>query len=169
MHAHAFRRLILRLAGAAPLVFSPISMFAQQSSAAQSPDPAPAQPARQIPPPPAGRISRPPIRYVLPRRSYLCTDDVRITVLVETKAIRLTLADHIYNLKQVEPSGTSSETSTDTNPVTKYSDGSVVWTTNGKVSSLKDISDREQPKTLAKACHLQSSFPPISSAPPPSN
>ncbi len=60
----------------------------------------------------------------LPRREYLCAGGARIVILVETKAARLTLNGHIYNMKQVE-----------TESGTKYAEGSVVWSSTEKTGS----------------------------------
>jgi membrane-bound inhibitor of C-type lysozyme len=63
----------------------------------------------------------------LPRREYLCAGDARIVILVESKAARLTLNGHIYNMKQVE-----------TALGTKYAEGSVVWSSTGSDSHDAD-------------------------------
>ena len=102
-------------------------------------------------------ISRSPLRFALPRREYLCAGGVRVVTLIETKAVRLTLNEQVYNLKQVEgdpaPAGN-----------TKYGAGSVVWSTTGDEGFLVDNADPAHPKMLAEECHLQSSFPPVASA-----
>lgn len=96
------------------------------------------------------------MRMALPRRTYRCAGNVLVNILVETNEIRLTLNDHIYNLKQV-----------DTASGTEYSYGSIVWTTDkaGEGGSLVDNSDTSHPLLLANNCHLESAFPPASATP----
>jgi putative lipoprotein len=66
----------------------------------------------------------------------------------------LTLNDQIYNLKQVDAAS-----------ATKYAAGSVVWSNTGEEGFLVDNADPTHPKMLAEQCHLQSSYPPVASAP----
>lgn len=107
-----------------------------------------AKQAEQAPPasPPAAKSH---LRQALPRRQYLCANGVSIVVLLEPKAVRLTVSGQIHNLKQVE---SASET--------KYSDGLVVWSIRGDIGSLQDMSAKGQPKYVAQNCILQRSFPP---------
>jgi putative lipoprotein len=160
MRKDALESPVLTIVAFASLSLLPIFARAQQSSLTQNPDAPPTQPARQLPVPQSGRVSRSPMRFALPRRQYLCADDVRITILVEPKAVRLMLNEHIYNLNQIESS--SGE-----NSGTKYSDGTIVWFTDGadeKNGSLQDATDPANHKALATDCHLQSTYPPVSSA-----
>jgi uncharacterized lipoprotein YbaY len=93
------------------------------------------------------------MRLALPRREYLCAGGARIVILLETKAARLTLNGHIYNMKQVESDSGSGS-------ATKYAGGSVVWSSTGQDGFLVDNADTSSPKVLAEGCHLQSSYPP---------
>lgn len=132
-----------------PMLLHP-SLSAQQSSTDQAPT---APPAQQTPAPPPHSSSRSSLRYALPRREYLCAGDARIVILLETKAARLTLNGHIYNMKQVETdSGSASDS--------KYAAGMVVWSSTGEDGFLVDNADASHPKMLAEQCHLQSSYPP---------
>lgn len=99
-------------------------------------------------------MSRPPIRFVLPRREYLCSDSLRLTVLVETKAVRLTLSGKIYGLQQVDSANGL-----------KFSAGSVSWLTDDANNNgiLQDNTDPANPKALAKGCRLRSTYPPVGS------
>jgi uncharacterized lipoprotein YbaY len=110
----------------------------------------------QKPDPGTDPISRSPLRLALPRREYLCAGGVRIVTLIETKAVRLTLNDQIYNLKQIESDSKSGSS-------TKYGAGSVVWSSTGDEGFLADNADPSHPKMLAEECRLQSSFPPVAS------
>jgi uncharacterized lipoprotein YbaY len=145
----AFRLTFLALTAVAPLPLPVLSLSDQQASPDQAPG-APPQPEQQTPHPPT--LSRSPLRFALPRREYLCAGGARIVILLETKAARLTLNGHIYNMKQVESASG-----------TKYAEGSVVWSSTGEDGFLTDSADALHPKMLAEECHLQSSFPP---APP---
>ena len=132
-----------------------VNLLDPSSSTQQSsPDRAPAAPpGQQTPAPPPHSSSRSSLRYALPRREYLCAGGARIVILLETKAARLTLNGHIYNMKQVESeSGTGSDT--------KYAAGLVVWSSTGEDGFLVDNADASHPKMLAEECHLQSSYPP---------
>jgi hypothetical protein len=141
----AFRRSVIATAFAAvaSVTLAPRSSLAQRSSPDQTP-PAPpsAQPSQRPLNPSSGHLSRSPLRFALPRRAYLCDGNVRVVILVETKAARLTLNDHIYNMKQVE-----------TASGTKYAEGSVVWSANGpdgsEVGFLEDDSVPSKPQMLA--------------------
>ncbi len=129
------------------------SLSAQQFSQDQAPATSAPQPAQQTVVPPPHSSSRSSLRYALPRREYLCAGGARIVILLETKAARLTLNGHIYNMRQVETDhGSGSDT--------KYSAGSVVWSGTGEDGFLVDNSDASHPKMLAEECHLQSSYPP---------
>ena len=99
-------------------------------------------------------MSRPPIRFVLPRREYLCSDSVRLTVLVETKAVRLTLSGKIYGLRQVDSANGL-----------KFSAGPVSWLTDAADDNgtLQDAADPARPQVLAKGCRLRSTYPPVGS------
>lgn len=141
MSKFAFRLAGIALAFSGVLVSQPQLVSARQSS----PDQAPTAP-------PARRTPRSPLHYALPRREYLCEGGARVVILLETNAARLMLNDHIYNLKQVE--STSG---------TKYSDGSIVWSSNGEDGFLEDDSVPGKPQILAKDCHLQSTYPPVAS------
>jgi uncharacterized lipoprotein YbaY len=150
-----FRRhsAIVTIAAIAALGLGPASLSAQQSSLDQVPTAAPSQVPQQAPAPPPHPISRSPLRFALPRREYLCAGGARIVILVETNAVRLTLNDHIYNMKQIEAvSGT------------KYAESSVVWSSTGEDGFLADQTDPANPKMLAEECHLQSSYPPAAPA-----
>jgi uncharacterized lipoprotein YbaY len=142
--------VVIAIATSVSLTLQHPSLSTQQSS----PDRAPAAPpAQQTPAPPPHSSSRSSLRYALPRREYLCAGGARIVILLETKAARLTLNGHIYNMKQVESeSGTGSDT--------KYAAGLVVWSSTGEDGFLVDNADASHPKILAEECHLQSSYPP---------
>ncbi len=146
----AFRLLFLAMSAAAPLSVPHLSFGGQQSSPEQAPG-TPPQPAQRTPHPPSP--SRSTLRFALPRREYLCAGGARIVILLETKAARLTLNGHIYNMKQVESASG-----------TKYAEGSVVWSSTGEEGFLADSADSSQPKMLAEECHLQSSYPPVGPA-----
>ena len=152
MFMPAFRSPAIAIGAAASvsLVLWAFSLSAQESPPAQSSTAPPSQPAQQTPAPPPHAISRSPMHFALPRREYLCAGGARIVILVETKAARLTLNGHIYNMKQVE-----------TASGTKYAEGSVVWSSTGEDGFLADNADSSHPKVLAEECHLQSSYPPI--------
>jgi uncharacterized lipoprotein YbaY len=123
------------------------------SSAAQTPAAPQSQPAQQAPAAPPHPVSRSTMRMALPRREYLCAGGARIVILLETKAARLTLNGHMYNMKQVE-----------TSSGIKYAAGSVVWSSTGEDGFLVDNADTSNPKMLAEECHLQSSYPPTAPA-----
>jgi uncharacterized lipoprotein YbaY len=153
MFMPAFRATAVFIAIAASVSLNLLhpNLSAQQSS----PDQAPAsQPPQQTPAPPPHSSSRSSLRYALPRREYLCAGGARIVILLETKAARLTLNGHIYNMKQVETgSGSGSDA--------KYEASSVVWSSTGEDGFLIDNADASHPKMLAEECHLQSSYPPV--------
>lgn len=133
------------------------TLSAQRSSPDQAPAASAPQPAQQTSAPPPHSSSRSSLRYALPRREYLCTGGSRIVILLETKAARLTLNGHIYNMKQIETdSGSGSDT--------KYAAGLVVWSSTGEDGFLVDNADASHPKMLAEECHLQSSYPPAAPA-----
>lgn len=95
------------------------------------------------------------MRFVMLKRMYACADGVQLATFVETNAVRLTLKEQVYYLKQVDS----------TNP-TRYSNSAVVWTTesNNDAGRLEDDSDPAHPKVLAKDCHLQGTIPPVGTA-----
>jgi len=97
------------------------------------------------------------MRLALPRREYLCAGGARVVILLESKAARLTLNGHVYTMKQVESDSGSGS-------VTKYAEGSVVWSSTGEDGFLVDNADSSNPKMLAEECHLQSSYPPVAPA-----
>lgn len=131
------------------------SLSTQQASPDQAPA---ASPAQQTPAPQPHSSSRSSLRYALPRREYLCAGGARVVILLETKAARLTLNGHIYNMKQVETdSGSGSDS--------KYAAGLVVWSSAGEDGFLVDNADASHPKMLAEGCHLQSSYPPVAPIP----
>jgi uncharacterized lipoprotein YbaY len=157
MRAFRLSAIVIATAGSVSLTLPYPSLGAQQSSSEQAPAAPPSQPAQQTPAPPPHPISRSPMRFALPRREYLCAGGARIVILLETKAARLTLSGHIFNMKQVETdSGSSSDT--------KYAAGSVVWSSTGENGFLVDNADASSPKMLAEECHLQSSYPPAAPA-----
>jgi uncharacterized lipoprotein YbaY len=130
---------------------STVALPLQPAGSQQSaPDKAPAtpavQPKQQTPTP--HPISRSPLHFAVPRREYLCAGGARIVILIETSGARLTLNDHIFNMKVVESSST-----------TRYAEGSVAWSSTGEEGFLVDNTDPANPKMLAEGCHLQSSFP----------
>jgi uncharacterized lipoprotein YbaY len=151
----AFRLSAVVMATAASLVLLQLLLSAQQTSATQSPAAPPSQPVQQTPAPPPHPVSRPTMRMALPRREYLCAGGARIVILSETKAARLTLNGHIYNMKQVE-SGAGSGA--------KYAEGSVIWSSTGEDGFLVDSADSANPKMLAEECRLQGSYPPVAPA-----
>ena len=122
---------------------------ATQSSPQQQPPP-----TQQPKPAPGGQLSRPPIRFALPRRVYTCAGGTMLTVLLETNAVRVMLDERVYDLKAL-PDGT------------KYSNGSTVWATDakGETGTLEDDTDTAKPKALAQDCRLQSMLP-LSATPP---
>jgi hypothetical protein len=103
----AFRSSAITIGAAASvsLVQWAFSLSAQESSPAQSSTAPPSQPALQTPAPPPHAISRSPMRFAAPR--IFCAGGARIVILVESKAARLTLNGHIYNMKQVVPADRS--------------------------------------------------------------
>jgi membrane-bound inhibitor of C-type lysozyme len=147
----AFRWSVIAIAAAASvsLTLPYPSLSAEQSSPEQAPTTPSSQPAQQTPIPPPRAISRSAIRFALQRREYLCAGGARIVILVETRAARLTLNGHIYNMKLVE-----------TESGTKYAEGTMVWSSTGEDGFLVDNADSLHPKMLAEDCHLQSSYPP---------
>ena len=159
MFMPAFRvaAVVIAIASLVSLSLLHPTLSAQQSSPDQAPAASAPQPAQQTSAPPPHSSSRSSLRYALPRREYLCAGGARIVILLETKAARLTLNGHIYNMKQVETdSGSGSDT--------KYAAGSVVWSSTGEDGFLVDNADASHPKMLAEECHLQSSYPPVAPA-----
>jgi putative lipoprotein len=157
MSAFRLSGIVVAIAASASLALPNSSLSEEQSLPEQAPAAPPTQPAQQTPAPPPHPISRSPMRFALPRREYLCAGGARIVILLETKAARLTLNGHIYNMKQVETdSGSGSDT--------KYEAGSVVWSSTGENGFLVDNADASSPKMLAEECHLQSSYPPTAPA-----
>jgi uncharacterized lipoprotein YbaY len=150
MFASAFRVSALLLGFAASLLGSagPHLVGAQVILLDQDPAPPTAQPTQKAPAPTPHPISRSPLRMALPRREYRCAGDARVVILFETSAARLTLNDHIFNMKLAQSSST-----------TKYAEGSVVWTSTGEDGFLADNTDPANPKMLAEKCHMTSSFP----------
>lgn len=154
MHMQAFHLSVVVIAASVSLALPRALLSAQQSGGAQSPAAPPAQQAPAPAPPPASRST---MRMALPRREYLCAGGARIVILFETKAARLTLKGHIYNMKQFESdSGSGSGT--------KYAEGSVVWSSTGENGFLVDNAGSSNPKMLAEECHLQGSYPPVAAA-----
>jgi uncharacterized lipoprotein YbaY len=149
MFMPAFRSASIAIAAGAALTLPIFARSARPSSADQTPTAAASQATQQTPAPPPHPASRSTMRMALPRREYLCAGGARIVILLETKAARLTLNGHIYNMKQVE-----------TASGTKYAEGSVVWSSTGEDGFLVDNNDSSNPKMLAEECHLQSSYPP---------
>jgi uncharacterized lipoprotein YbaY len=141
--------IVVGIAAVASVISVPRSFCAQQSSPDQAPTAPPAQPAQKPLPPPSGHLSRSPLHFALPRREYLCDSDARVVILIETNAARLTLNDHIYNMKEVE-----------TTSGTKYAEGSVVWSSTGEDGFLEDDTVPGKPQMLAANCQLQSVYPP---------
>jgi len=145
--------VVIAIATSVLLTLTHPSLSAQPSLPDQAPTASAPQPAQQTPAPPPHSSSRSSLRYALPRREYLCAGGARIVILLETKAARLTLNGHIYNMKQIETeSGSGSDT--------KYAAGLVVWSSTGEDGFLVDNADASHPKMLAEECHLQSSYPP---------
>jgi len=146
----AARLAVAALFSLAPLGASPV---AERFFSGQTPTPPDSQQPPQQPAPPSRQPSRSTLRFAMPRREYLCAGAVRITVFLETKAVRLTFNNQIYNLQQVAAdSGT------------KYIAGSIVWSSTGDEGFLVDNTDPAHPKALAEQCQLQSSYPPMPSA-----
>lgn len=154
MLSSTWNRAFVAFVGATALLLAASSPLAQQASPSQTQDPQQQPPPRPLPSP-SGQISRPPIRFALPRRTYLCADGVQLSLLVEKNAVRLTLKGQIYNLNQAEAATGA-----------KYSSGPVSWTTDGgnDNGTLKDETDPGNPTWLAKDCQLQSTFPPTGTA-----
>ncbi len=123
-----------------------LTLSAQQTLSGQtSSQPSPAPVPRTL--------SRSPMRLALPRREYLCDGGAKIVILIGTNAVRLTLNEHIYNMKKVEASSGQ-----------KYAEGAVVWSTDSDSGVLEEESVTGQPQILAANCHLQSSYPPATPA-----
>jgi putative lipoprotein len=138
-------------AALAAFLFADLPACARQSSGSSAPptQQTPPQPpaAQSSQPPDANHVSRSTLRLALPRREYLCDDGVRVSFLVEASALRLTLKNRVYILKEV--SSTIGK---------QYSDGSLAWWETGNEALLEEEGDH--PKLLAKDCHLVSSYPP---------
>jgi uncharacterized lipoprotein YbaY len=143
---------VTRLSKTEP-TYSP-SVNSSQQPTGSTPSSSPQQSPAQQPNSPLG-IKHAPIRFVLPRRVYQCAG-AQVVAIVETDAIRLTLNGNgqVYELKKTESTG----------PTTKYASGSIVWSSDVQTGTLEDDSDPVHPKVLAKACYLQSAFPPGSPA-----
>jgi|SRR5277367_1009805 len=141
------------LAVLGPLVSLGSSASAGLFFSGQTPTPPASQQPTEQTPPPSRSVSRSTLRFALVRREYLCAGGARIVVLLETKAVRLTLNNQTYNLQQV-PSDSG----------TKYAAGSVVWSSTGDEGFLVDNADPAHPKMLAEQCQLQTSYPPMASA-----
>ncbi len=139
--------LVFAMAASTPIHSQDSIVGTRQALREQEPTP-PAQPAQKNAAPNPYPLSRSPLRMALPRREYHCAGGVRIVILFETTAARLTLNDHIYNMKLVQSADT-----------TKYAEGSVVWSSTGEEGFLTDNADGANPKMLAADCHLFSSFP----------
>src|SRR5580692_2072253 len=150
-----FRLSAVIIAASVSLTLLELGLSAQQPSPTQSPAAPQSQSTPQTPASQPHSLSRSTMRMALPRREYLCAGGARIIILLETKAARLTLNGHIYNMKLVE-SGSGSGT--------KYAEGSVVWSSTGEDGFLVDNADSSNPKMLAEGCHLQSSYPPVAPA-----
>jgi uncharacterized lipoprotein YbaY len=152
-----FRLTAVILGASVLLTLLPPRLSAQESSPTQSPTAPQSQSAPQTPESQPHPISRSTMRMALPRREYLCAGGARIVILLETKAARLTLNGHVYGMKQVE-------TDPGAGSATKYTAGSVVWSSTGEDGFLADSADSSNPKMLAEGCHLQSSYPPVAPA-----
>jgi uncharacterized lipoprotein YbaY len=157
MLMQAFRRSAVVVAASVSLTLLRPPIGAQQSSPAQSPTTPLSQSAQQTPASQPQPASRSTMRLALPRREYLCAGGARVVILLESKAARLTLNGHVYTMKQVESDSGSGS-------VTKYAEGSVVWSSTGEDGFLVDNADSSNPKMLAEECHLQSSYPPVAPA-----
>jgi uncharacterized lipoprotein YbaY len=149
----AFHYSATAIGALAMLTLAAPSRSAQFSFDEQTPTATSPQPAQQTAAPTPHTISRSTMRLALPRREYLCAGGARIVILLETKAARLTLNGHIYNMKQVESA-----------VGTKYAEGSVVWSSTVEDGFLVDNAEPSNPKMLAEECHLQSSYPPVAPA-----
>src|SRR5580692_900134 len=115
-----FRLSAVIIAASVSLTLLELGLSAQQPSPTQSPAAPQSQSTPQTPASQPHSLSRSTMRMALPRREYLCAGGARIIILLETKAARLTLNGHIYNMKQVETdSGSASDS--------KYAAGMVVW------------------------------------------
>jgi uncharacterized lipoprotein YbaY len=153
MSRMAFRLDRIAFSFAAGLVLPASSLIAQEFASDRVSAARNSEFAQQSPAPPPHPASRSPMKFALPQRTYVCANGVKVAILVETKALRLTMNDHIYSMKQVQaPSGT------------KYAEGSVIWSSNGEDGSLEDDSAPGPPKMLATNCHLESTFPPTNSS-----
>jgi putative lipoprotein len=145
--------IFITIAASASVIEQAPSSVTQHSAADQVPSAPPSPSTQQSPAPTAHPISRSPLHFALPRRAYLCDGGARIVMLIETNAARLTLNDHIYNMKQVE-----------TASGTKYAEGSVVWSSDGDDGFLEDHTVAGKPQMLATNCHLQNIYPPVAPA-----
>jgi uncharacterized lipoprotein YbaY len=134
---------VIRLSAIFITMVASASVIEQATSSVTQQSPAP------TPPP----TSRSPLRLALPRRAYLCDGGASIVMIMETNAARLTLNDHIYNMKQVE-----------TVSGTKYVEGSVVWSSDGDDGFLENDTVAGKPQMLATNCRLQSIYPPVAPA-----
>jgi membrane-bound inhibitor of C-type lysozyme len=94
-------------------------------------------------------VAKSHLRQALPRREYACVGGIRISVLLESREVRLISGGRVYNLKRVESA--SGE---------KYSDRTMVWSTKGDEGFLEDGTDAANPKIVAKDCRLESTYPP---------
>lgn len=147
-----FSAIVIALAALVSSTLPGRSSGAQQTPPNQAPVPQPPS-SQRSPAPPPHPISRSPLHFAMPRRAYLCDGWAKIVVVIETNAVRLTMNDHIYNMKQVESSSGR-----------KYAEGSILWSSDGDNGSLEDDTDPGKPQMLATNCHLQSVYPPAAPA-----
>jgi membrane-bound inhibitor of C-type lysozyme len=79
------------------------------------------------------------------RLTYTCDGDAKVVVNLHAQQARVIFKGHTYNMKQLDESDGQ-----------KYTDGSVVWRNKDDVGTLERSSKSGTNKSLAAACHLQS-------------
>lgn len=151
------------LAFAAALLISP-PLRAQQPDPnpippPSQPAPSPTAPTAPVPPavPAAGASPSSHMMRTWRRLTYTCDGDVKVVVNLHGKQARVIFKGHTYNMKQVDEADGQ-----------KYTDGSFVWRNKDEVGSLERSSRSGTNKSLASACHLQSTGTNPPAATPPS-
>jgi membrane-bound inhibitor of C-type lysozyme len=125
---------------------------------AQQPDPNPIPPPAQPPASPAAPTT--PVQPSTPasgdspsshmmrtwrRLNYSCDGGEKVVVNLHAKEARVTFKGKTYNMKLVDDSEGR-----------KFTDGSLVWSEKEEVGTLERSSKSSDAKSLASACHLQS-------------
>lgn len=160
----AAKNLLACGAFAAALVIAP-PLRAQQPN--PNPIPSPSQPAPETPnaptapvtpsAPAAGASPSSHMMRTWRRLTYICDGDAKVVVNLHAKLARVFFKGHTYNMKQVDESDGQ-----------KYTDGSLVWRNKDEVGSLERTAKSGSNKSLAAACHLQTTGtnPPAATPPP---